>query len=402
MLYSRSVRAGALALILSLSPAVAHAESLRAALTSAYLNDPDILSALLAVKSTAEGIALAKGEKLPTIAAGGSVNSGFTTGTSAAIVPPTVSWDATYSQTLFDNLKSDADIEAARALTEASRYGLQSAEENVLLQVVTAYFSVIEDTQLVQLAEENDKFFQAQVNSANDRLEDRRGHQDRPVAGAGAPRPGDGVIPDRDRQFADRPGALPALRRTQAGQFDLSLQVGLAVAGHGRCRRAGSVEDLRRVVGPELGPAGAEDGDLVAVPGGGVVRRKIQSMMAVCGLVAAGSSAVYLAIEKFFQAKPGLVGEVRRASPRAGPPSPAAGSSSPACGRVVLRVGGGRPGSSSETWPAPGGPPGRVLPEQPPGEREQREQQKRAAFHARGLLAGLAVRSSTPIDGANS
>ncbi len=170
MLYSRSVRAGALALILSLSPAVAHAESLRAALTSAYLNDPDILSALLAVKSTAEGIALAKGEKLPTIAAGGSVNGGFTTGTSAAIAPPTVSWEATYSQTLFDNLKSDADIEAARALTEASRYGLQSAEENVLLQVVTAYFSVIEDTQLVQLAEENDKFFQAQVDSANDRL----------------------------------------------------------------------------------------------------------------------------------------------------------------------------------------------------------------------------------------
>ena len=170
MLYSRSVRAGALVFLLSLSPALAHAESLRAALTSAYLHDPDILSALLAVKSTAEGIAIAKGEKLPTIAAGGSVAQSFETGSGATYTPPSVSWNASYSQTLFDNLKSDADIEAARALTEASRYGLQSAEENVLLQVVTAYFSVIRDTQLVHLASENDKFFQAQVDSANDRL----------------------------------------------------------------------------------------------------------------------------------------------------------------------------------------------------------------------------------------
>ena len=171
MLYSRSVRAGALAFVLSVSPAVvAHAESLRAALTSAYLNDPDILSALLAVKSTAEGIALAKSEKLPTISAGGAVGDGFTTGPGASTSLPSVSWNASYSQTLFDNLKSVADIEASRALAEASRYGLQSAEENVLLQVVTAYFTVIEDQQLVQLAEENDKFFQAQVDSANDRL----------------------------------------------------------------------------------------------------------------------------------------------------------------------------------------------------------------------------------------
>ena len=37
-------------------PAMAHAETLREALTSAYLNNPAILSALLNVKSTAENI----------------------------------------------------------------------------------------------------------------------------------------------------------------------------------------------------------------------------------------------------------------------------------------------------------------------------------------------------------
>ena len=61
MLYIRSVRAGALALLLSLVPALAQgAETLREAFTSAYLNNPDILSALLNVKATAEGIAVAK------------------------------------------------------------------------------------------------------------------------------------------------------------------------------------------------------------------------------------------------------------------------------------------------------------------------------------------------------
>jgi outer membrane protein len=168
MLYVRSVRAGALAILFSLTPVVAQAESLRAALTSAYANNPEILSALLNVKASAEGIALAKSEKLPTIGASASVSQGFATG--SPLTSPSLTVGASYNQTLFDNLKSDADIEGARALAEASRYGLQAAEENILLQVATAYFSVIRDTQLVQLASENVKFYQAQSDSANERL----------------------------------------------------------------------------------------------------------------------------------------------------------------------------------------------------------------------------------------
>jgi outer membrane protein len=168
MLYVRSVRAGALVMLFSLTPVVAQAESLRAALTSAYTNNPEILSALLNVKASAEGIALAKSEKLPTIGASASVSQGFATG--SPLTSPSLTVGASYNQTLFDNLKSDADIEGARALAEASRYGLQAAEENILLQVATAYFSVIRDTQLVQLASENVKFYQAQSDSANERL----------------------------------------------------------------------------------------------------------------------------------------------------------------------------------------------------------------------------------------
>ena len=83
---------------------------------------------------------------------------------------PTVTAGASYSQTLFDNFKSDADIEGARALTEASRYSLQNSEQNVLLAVVQAYFGVIQNTQLVALRQSSVSFYQAQVSSSNERL----------------------------------------------------------------------------------------------------------------------------------------------------------------------------------------------------------------------------------------
>jgi outer membrane protein len=171
MLFLRSVRAGALALVFCSLPALAHAETLREALTSAYVNNPAILSALLNVKSTAENIALAKSAKLPTIGAQITGNNSYTFDGSNDLGIPTVNVGVSYNQTIFDNFKSDADIEAARAITEASRYSLQNSEQNVFLAVVQAYMGVIRDTQLVQLRQENVTFYQAQVQSAKDRLE---------------------------------------------------------------------------------------------------------------------------------------------------------------------------------------------------------------------------------------
>ncbi len=171
MLFSRSVRAGALALLFCSLPALAHAETLREALTSAYVNNPSILSALLNVKSTAENIAMAKSAKLPTIGATISGQNSYTFDGTNNLGVPSVNVGVTYNQTLFDNFKSDADIEAARAITEASRYSLQNSEQNVFLAVVQAYMGVIRDTQLVQLRQENVKFYQAQVQSAQDRLD---------------------------------------------------------------------------------------------------------------------------------------------------------------------------------------------------------------------------------------
>ncbi|MGV3491360.1 MAG: TolC family outer membrane protein [Devosia sp.] len=149
---------------------MAQAETLREALTSAYVNNPSILSALLEVKSTAENIAMAKSAKLPTIGASVQGSNSYTFGDTFDPTP-SVNVGLSYNQTIFDNFKSDADIEAARAITEASRYSLQNSEQNVFLAVVQAYWNVIRDTQLVQLRQENVSFYEAQVKSAQDRLD---------------------------------------------------------------------------------------------------------------------------------------------------------------------------------------------------------------------------------------
>src|SRR3954469_16972483 len=99
MILFRSVRAGALALVLCSVPALAQAETLREALTSAYLNNPQILSALLNVKATAENIVLAKSGLLPQIGANASITNSYTAGGSAP-TSPNLSVSASYGQTI--------------------------------------------------------------------------------------------------------------------------------------------------------------------------------------------------------------------------------------------------------------------------------------------------------------
>lgn len=164
--------ASALALALAaVSVGGAQAQSITQALTIAYDHAPDLQAALLSAKSAAENVALAQAGKRPTIGAsisgshnwnlvGGNVTEGnsFTTGLS-------------YNQTVFDNFKTDAQIEAARAGAEAAEYQIRNTEQNVLLAVVQAYMSVLSGRQLVALRQENVSFFQAQLQSAQDRLD---------------------------------------------------------------------------------------------------------------------------------------------------------------------------------------------------------------------------------------
>lgn len=171
MLSSKIFRASALSLILLATTMPAQAETLREALAHAYVNNPNMASALLSVRASAEDIALRKAGKLPTISASAENSSTFTVSSGGTNTSSTTTIGLSYQQTLFDNLRTDAQIEQARALSVVASEGLRNAEQNVLLQAATAYTNVVRDTQLVQLRAENVQFFQAQVQSAKDRLD---------------------------------------------------------------------------------------------------------------------------------------------------------------------------------------------------------------------------------------
>ena len=170
MLRKLLLGAGAACLALAMLTGAANAMSLREAFERAYVNNPNIMSALLSVKSAAENIALRKAGKLPTIAANATVGGNFAVTEGSLSTGSSYRLGLSYNQTLFDNFQTEAEIEQARALTELSKHALRNAEQNVLLAVATAYMNVVRDTQLVDMRQANVAFFQAQLDSSESRL----------------------------------------------------------------------------------------------------------------------------------------------------------------------------------------------------------------------------------------
>ena len=172
MFSSTGMRVGASALaLLVVFTSNTQAESLRAALTAAYAHNPSIRSALTAVKVAAENIALRKAATMPTIGATTSISNTATASLAGGSIfnQQTASVGIGYSQTLFDNHKTDANVEQARALVEVANQTLRTTEQTVLLDAVTAYMNVILNTQLVSLRSDTVKFYQSQVKAAQDR-----------------------------------------------------------------------------------------------------------------------------------------------------------------------------------------------------------------------------------------
>jgi outer membrane protein len=146
------------------------AETLKQALAATYVNNPQIAAALLSVKASAEDIAIRKAGKLPSINATADFSSSWMSSGGISTDSSSGSIGLSYRQTLFDNLKTDAQIEQARAYTEVASNALRSAIQNTLLSAAKSYLDVVRETNFVKLRAENVAFYQAQVRSAKDRL----------------------------------------------------------------------------------------------------------------------------------------------------------------------------------------------------------------------------------------
>lgn len=172
MTFRHHISASAMAVVLaSLALGGAQAQSIVQALSAAYDHAPDLQAALLNAKASAENIALAQSAKRPTIGASLAGDYSWTLAGGSFDSGTSVSTGVSYSQTIFDNFQTEAGIEAARAGAELAEYEIRNTEQNVLLAVVDAYMSVLTNRQLVALRQDNNSFFRAQLQSAQDRLD---------------------------------------------------------------------------------------------------------------------------------------------------------------------------------------------------------------------------------------
>ncbi len=173
MKYREFLGASLLAVVVALSSAsAAHGQSISQALAAAYDHAPDLQAAVIEAKSSAERIVQAKSGMMPNISA--SVSGGY----GSSLVGGVWSDGATslgtsleYGQNFYDGGATAAQVEAARAGAEVAELQIRTAEQTVLYQVVQAYLNVLGGRELLALRQENINFFQAQLQSAQDRLD---------------------------------------------------------------------------------------------------------------------------------------------------------------------------------------------------------------------------------------
>ncbi|MGL4395794.1 MAG: TolC family outer membrane protein [Hyphomicrobium sp.] len=137
---------------------VAHAESLRDALTAAYHYNPRLDAERARLRATDEDVARAESGYRPVVQGTAELGHQKTTTdpeseTSGATAP----WGYSISvrQQVFNGFRTSSDIGEAEASVRAGRENLRLVETQVLLDAVTAYMDVVKFTSIVQIRENN-------------------------------------------------------------------------------------------------------------------------------------------------------------------------------------------------------------------------------------------------------
>ena len=202
-------KGGLTALLLACSGSV-HAETLKEALTAAYLYNPTLKAAQAQLRSTDNQVSLAKSGYRPTITGTfqyGYENQRTTTGNlstsgtgSYPVCPGAVNANGTcvgggaqrvplssnaggavsgssnprsaefaLQQNVFDGFQTYNNVKGSEATVEAGREDLRAAEVNVLLNAATAYMNVVRDQAIVELRKSNVKVLGEQLRATEDR-----------------------------------------------------------------------------------------------------------------------------------------------------------------------------------------------------------------------------------------
>ncbi|MBI1362635.1 MAG: TolC family outer membrane protein [Proteobacteria bacterium] len=130
----------------------ASAMSLSEALDMAASNNPQLLSARAAVRSSDEKLNQAEADYYPDVDANASwsnVNRDFSNGTNSKSHPK--NYGVTLKQEIFSGFGTLAATRAARNTLKATEAGLSELEQSVLLDAVSVYIDVLRDLEVVKL-----------------------------------------------------------------------------------------------------------------------------------------------------------------------------------------------------------------------------------------------------------
>jgi outer membrane protein len=164
---------------------VASAETLKEALTAAYLFNPTLKSSRAQLRSIDNGVAQAKSGYRPRVT--GTLQEGFEDlrtrlkGNLAAAQQASSrtlgngtfnprAAEIALSQNIFDGFRTYNGVKGAEASVEAGREDLRASEQNVLFNAVTAYMNVVRDQAIVNLRQNNIRVLSEQLRAVQDRF----------------------------------------------------------------------------------------------------------------------------------------------------------------------------------------------------------------------------------------
>lgn len=178
---TRLFSAAAVVAALALAPAGAGAETLQDALALAYSTNPSLDAARAQLRAQDESFIQARSQALPSLT--GNIQAGtsdnqrtgsdpqFGTLLASSIDTDSIQYSLSATQNLFRGGRTGAAMDQAMANILSGRAQLSSAEQQVLVEAVTAYMDVRRDEAILAIRENNVNVLDRQLQASRDRFE---------------------------------------------------------------------------------------------------------------------------------------------------------------------------------------------------------------------------------------
>lgn len=164
---------GSLLLTTALGASDASAQALRDALAQAYETNPFLSAERARLRATDEGVAQAKSGFRPRILGGADIGYTYTESSPSSQADGDTSpkgYQISLSQPIFEGFQTVNAVLAAEAAVREGRERLRRAEQDILLDAVTAYMDVIRDRAIIRLRQNNVRVLGRELRATQDRF----------------------------------------------------------------------------------------------------------------------------------------------------------------------------------------------------------------------------------------